>query len=101
VSESNGKYQTECFMEQHWTQINAALQRSEARKDLVDEVTRKVAKLDELPSIATEIRNLNRNNTILLVILGMLLIINAVSTASVNFKGSAFGASAEITQGNK
>lgn len=101
MSETNGLVKVNCPVAEHWTRINGAVERSEQRKDVVDRVIEKVSRLDELPSIAAEIRNLNRNNTILMVILGMLLIINAVSNASVNFKGSALGAAVEVTQDKK
>jgi len=73
------------------------MERSESSRNQVSDMASKVAQLDRLPDIAAEIRNLNRNNTILLVILGALLIINAVANAGVNLKGSGLGASVELT----
>lgn len=101
MSETNGLVKIHCPLDQHWTRISSAMERSEASRNTVGEMAAKVSQLDRLPDIAAEIRNLNRNNTILLVILGMLLIINAVSNASVNFKGNALGASVEVTQEKK
>jgi CHASE3 domain sensor protein len=99
MSEANGSFKLDCPMVQHWTRINSAMDRSEAARNTLQEMSSKVEQLNRLPDIAAEIRNLNRNNTILLIILGALLIINAVANAGVNFKGGALGATAEITQG--
>lgn len=101
MSSANGLNKFECPVHQNWHRIDTAINRSEARKDMLDNVAVKISQLDSLPAIAAEVKALNRNNSILLIILGLLLIINAVADAGINFKGSALGASTEITQKEK
>lgn len=90
-------YKINCHLHDNWHEIKTAMAESATMRSNVSSMVQQVKQLNELPSIASEIRNLNRNNTILLIILGSLLIINAVANAGINFKGSIPGSSVEMT----
>lgn len=97
MSMENGIQKINCPLHDNWHDIKGAMRESATSRASLKEVLSKVDQLDELPSIASEIRSLNRNNTILLVILGSLLIINAISNTGVNVKGSIPGGSVEVS----
>lgn len=92
-----------CPVDKEWTRIAEAMHKSEQTRTAVHEMKSKVEKLDKLPEIssamseiATAVKSLNRNNTILLIILGGILIIKEVVSSGHNFKASGFGTSVEV-----
>lgn len=96
MSEGNGLVKVNCPLDHHWSRISSAMDRSETSRNVVGEMASKVAQLDRLPDIAAEIRSLNRNNTILLIFQGIVMLALIACVANMSFKGSFAGSSVEM-----
>lgn len=84
--------------------ISEAMSKSESTRSQVATMASKVEHLEKLPTIATAITNLadsvkslNRNNTLLLLLLGALLLVKEIRDSGYNLKASGAGASVEMT----
>lgn len=75
--------------------VNKIIQTNDTMRDIKSQTKH----LEALPQIAGSLRNLNRNNTLLLVLLAVILIVREVKDSKVNVKVPWLGI--EITQGDK
>lgn len=97
MSDSNGLVNIHCPLKDDWHRISGAMDRSEAARGTLQGVAEKVAHLDTLPVIAAEIKNSNKNNTMLLIFMAFVLIVNAgLAAANIYLRASALGVSTEM-----
>lgn len=88
-----------CALSGYTERIRGSMQRSEETHANITLIKSKVDQLDRLSDIAAALKSINRNNTILLIILGLILVLHEFRDTGGMIKASGFGSSVEVSHG--
>lgn len=80
-----------CPVAEDWEQAKQAIERGKDVQSMITDIKSKSEHLESLPEIASSLKNLNRNLTITLVVLGSLLLIKELRGGDLDFKAGAGG----------
>lgn len=89
-----------CVMEHiGHARIEAAMLKSDETRQTMSMAAKN---LDAIPSLVAEMKVGNRNNTLLLLFVAFVLVVNAALVANISFRASGFGVHTEIgTKGER
>jgi len=93
----NGAYSKrpsfQCPVGEDWDNVRNAIERSKEVHSTINAINGRTQHLESLPEIASSLKHLNRNLTITLIVLGLLLVIKEIRGSDMSISAGTSGIS--------